>query len=100
MGKDGLSGKKIECCRETRTRDHVHRFELGGEVVPSLVEAPVNRLGRWYMVKLNDVGRVEEVKNKLLRGLRRIDGCGLPGKLKIWCLKFGIMPRVLWPLMT
>ncbi len=77
----------------------MHRFELGGEVVPSLVEAPVKSLGRWYTVELNDVGRVEEVRNKLLRGLKRIDGCGLPGKLKVWCLKFGLMPRVLWPLM-
>ena len=67
---------------------------LAGEVVvvPSLVEAPEKSLRRWYMVELNDVGRVKEVRSKLLRGLRRIDGCVLPGKLKAWCLKFGLMP--------
>ena len=51
------------------------------------------------MVELNDVGMVEEVRNKLLGSLRRIVGCGLPGKLMIGCLKFGLIPRVLWPLM-
>ena len=56
-------------------------------------------LGKWYMVELNDVKRVEEVRSEMLRGLRRIDGCCFPGKLKIWCLKFGLMPRVLWPWM-
>ena len=67
-------------------------FELGGKVVPSLVEAPVKSVGRWYTVELNDVGRLEAVSNKFLRGLRRIDGCGLPGRLKIWCLRFGLIP--------
>jgi len=74
--------------------DHVHRFELGGEVVPSLVEACMKSLGKWYIEELNDVGKVEEVRRKLLRGLRRTDGCGLPGKLKIWCLKFELMAGV------
>ena len=26
------------------------------------------------------------------------DGCGLPGKLKLWCLKYGLMPRTMGPL--
>ena len=30
----------------------------------------------------------------------RIDQCGSPGKLKIWCLKFELMPIILWLLMV
>ena len=47
----------------------------------------------------NDVGAVEEGREKLLIGLRRIDGYGLPRKLEMWFLKFVLMPRILWPMM-
>jgi len=31
-------------------------------------------------------------------GLARIDKSGIPGKLKLWCLQFGLFPRLMWPL--
>ena len=31
-------------------------------------------------------------------GLESIDRSGLPGKLKLWCLQYGLMPRIMWPL--
>ena len=31
-------------------------------------------------------------------GLDRIDKSGLPGKLKLWCLQFGLFPWLMWPL--
>ncbi|XP_072122139.1 uncharacterized protein [Mobula birostris] len=27
-----------------------------------------------------------------------VDKCGFPGKLKLWCLQYGLMPRIMWPL--
>ena len=27
-----------------------------------------------------------------------IDKSGLPGKLKLWCLQFGLFPQLMWPL--
>ena len=33
-----------------------------------------------------------------LEGQRPSDNTQLPGKLKTWCLQFGLLPRVLWPL--
>ena len=30
--------------------------------------------------------------------LDRIDKSVLPGKLKLWCLLFGLFPRLMWPL--
>ena len=32
-------------------------------------------------------------------GLRAIDKTKLPGKYTIWCLQFGLHPRLSWPLM-
>lgn len=31
--------------------------------------------------------------------LRQINNTTLPEKLKLWCLQFGLLPRLLWPLM-
>ena len=33
-----------------------------------------------------------------IKGLEVIDKSMLPGKLKIWCLQFGLLPRIMWPL--
>lgn len=30
--------------------------------------------------------------------MQAIGNTALPGKLKIWCLQFGVLPQVLWPL--
>ena len=32
--------------------------------------------------------------------MKTIDECGLPGKLKLWCLQFGLMSRLMWPLIV
>ena len=39
-----------------------------------------------------------QVQKQLVQGLSTIDGCGLPGRYKIWCYQFGLLPHVLWPL--
>ena len=30
-----------------------------------------------------------KIKGKLKEGVKAIDECSLPGKLKLWCLQFG-----------
>ena len=72
---------------------------LGDERIPTVSEAPVKSFGRWYTSDLRDTKRVAEVKNQLEEGLSAIDKCGLPGKCKLWCLQFGLLPRLMWPLM-
>ena len=32
------------------------------------------------------------------RWLKSIDECGLTGKIKIWCLQYGLMSELMWPL--
>nr|XP_054753540.1 uncharacterized protein LOC129259264 [Lytechinus pictus] len=73
-------------------------FLLCGEEIPSIQDEPVKSLGRWYTEDLKDVGRIKDTEEQIRKGLESIDKCGLPGKLKLWCLQFGLMPRNMWPL--
>ena len=74
--------------------DKEFSFSLGNEHIPSLHEEPVKSLGRWYTESLSDVDRVKEIEDQLLSGLMSIHRCVLPGQLKLWCLKYGLFPRI------
>ena len=63
-----------------------------------MIEKPVKSLGRWYDASLNDKGQCKELRQEMIRGISGIDRSGLPGKLKLWCLQFGLLPRLMWPL--
>ena len=78
--------------------DREFSFSLGNEHIPSQHGEPVNSLGRWYTESLSDVDRVKEKEDQLLSGLKSIHRCVLPGQLKLWCLKYGLFPRIAWPL--
>ena len=73
-------------------------FSHDNEHIPSLHKEPVKSLGRWYTESLSDVDRVKEIEDQLLSGLKSIHRCVLPGQLKLWCLKYGLFPRIVWPL--
>ena len=46
---------------------------------------------------LKDIRRVQETAKQVAEGLESIDKCSLPGKLKLWCLQYGLMPRIMLP---
>ena len=75
------------------------KFKIAGEVMPTLEEAPVKSLRRWYEGTLSDKGRGVAIMKQAEDGLRAIDKTKLPGKFKIWCLQFALYPRLSWPLM-
>ena len=75
------------------------KFMIGGETMPTVKEEPVKSLGRKYEGTLTDRSRGKEIERTAEEGLRSIDGSKLPGKFKIWCLQFGLYPRLSWPLM-
>ena len=79
------------------TLDEFH-FLLCGEEIPSIQEQPVKSLGRWYTEELKDTSRIQETEEQIEKCLLAVDKCSLPGKLKLWCLQFGVMPRIMWPL--
>ena len=74
-------------------------FNIGNQPIPTVSEEPVKSLGRWYDKSLKDTKRGDEIKQSVEKGLHSIDQCGLPGKYKVWCLQFMLIPKLLWPLL-
>ena len=74
------------------------RFHIGEDPIPTVSEQPVKSLGRWYNASLKDKEQVEQLRQEIGKGLENIDKTLLPGKLKLWCLQFGLLPRTMWPL--
>lgn len=74
------------------------KFFIGDDPIPTVSEQPVKSLGRWYDASLKDKDQVQQLRKDINSGLKSIDNTQLPGKLKIWCLQLGLLPRMLWPL--
>jgi len=77
-------------------------FEIGDGVgvmlMPSVLEKPVKCLGRLYTAALSDSERKVEVRKDIEDGLRVISDCKLQGTLKCWMYQFGLLPRIMWPM--
>ena len=64
-------------------------------------------LGRWCNSTLSDQGQVDELKEFIVKAIsitdktflpiNSTDKTFLPGKLKLWCLLFGLLRRMWWP---
>ncbi|CAJ1074008.1 hypothetical protein D4764_02G0002730, partial [Xyrichtys novacula] len=74
------------------------RFHVNNEPIPTVLEKPVKSLGRWYSAELKDSKQLEQLKLDTIHGLKQINSTALPGKLKLWCLQFGLLPRLMWPI--
>ena len=74
-------------------------FSIAGERIPTVKEKPVKSLGRWYERTLSDRSKGMEIYKQAEDGLKAIDKTALFGKFKVWCLQFGLYPRIQWPLM-
>lgn len=74
------------------------RFYIRDDPIPTVSEQPVKILGRWYNSSLKDKEQVQQLRQEIVNGLNNIDKTLLPGKLKLWCLQFGLLPRTMWPL--
>lgn len=61
-------------------------------------QQPVETLGRWYNASLKDKEQVQQLRQEIVNGLENINQTLLPGKLKLWCLQFGLLHRTMWPL--
>ena len=74
------------------------RFHINNEPIPTVLEKPIKSLGRWYSAELRDSKQVEQLKQDTMSGLKQINNTALPGKLKLWCFQFGLLPRLMWPI--
>ena len=94
-----FKAKKSRSLTFVKGRQRQVKFWIAGERMPTVKEKPVKSLGRWYAGSLTDRGRGMEVTREAEEGLKKIDESKLPGKYKIWCLHFGLYPRLSWPLL-
>ena len=94
-----FKAKKSRSCSLREGKMKQIKFSIAGDPMPTVKEKPVKSLGRWYAGNLTDRSRGVEVYNQALEGLASIEHSNLAGKFKLWCLQFGLYPRLLWPLM-
>ena len=74
------------------------RFHIGNEKIPTVKEKPVKSLGRLYAGSLTDRHQGIVIQKQAEDGLKAITKTKLPGKFEVWCLQFGLYPRLSWPL--
>ncbi len=98
MGPDGNKAKQVQE-HFNRQGETVGTSVLWGEEpIPTVAEKPVKSLGRWYHATLKDSEQVDQLRQDTMCGLESINKTMLPGRLKLWCLQFGLLPRLMWPL--
>lgn len=74
------------------------RFYINKDPIPTVLEQPIKGLRRCYDANLKDSQQVQQMRMDTITGLRHIDKSALPGKLKVLCLEFGLLPHLMWPL--
>ena len=94
-----FKAKKSRSLTFCKGRQKQVKFKIAGEYMPTVKEKPVKSLGQSYAATLSDKSRGMEVTKQAKDGLQKIDESKLPGKFKIWCLQFGLYPRLSWPLL-
>ena len=75
------------------------KFQIGKENIPTVKQKPVKSLGLLYQGNLTNRSQDVTIQADAEQGLKAIANTKLPGKYKVWCLLFGLYPRLAWPLM-
>ena len=75
-------------------------FTVASQHIPTVSQEPVKSLGRWYDASMKDTKRGLETGELASEGLLAINRCGLQSKLKVWCLQFMLILKLLWPLLV
>ncbi|KAI8507131.1 hypothetical protein Bbelb_155700 [Branchiostoma belcheri] len=74
------------------------QLEVQGERIPAIAEQPIKSLGKTFDVTLSDKKNIEEFKQQMRDGLEAIENSELPGRYKVWCYQYGLLPRAVWPM--
>ena len=74
------------------------KFAINNNVIPTICEKSVKSLGRCYSLPLTDRHRWQDLLKQLKDGLLSTDKCDLIAKGKLWCVYFGLIPRLAWPM--
>ncbi|XP_035685395.1 uncharacterized protein LOC118421998 [Branchiostoma floridae] len=74
------------------------QLEIQGERIPSVTEQPIKSLGKKFDKSLGDQNNIKEFRQQVNQGLKAIEESKLPGKFKVWCYQYGLLPRITWPM--
>ena len=74
------------------------KFSVSGNKIPMIHEKSIKSLGRCYSLPLTDWHCWQDLRKQLQNGLRSIDKYDLMNKDKIWCIYFGLIPKLPCPL--
>ena len=74
------------------------KFAINNNVIPTIREKSVKSLGRCSSLSLTDRHRWQDLLKQLNDRLLSIDKCDLIAKDKLWCVYFGLIPRLAWPM--
>ena len=76
------------------------KFNITGTAIPTITEKPVKSLGKVFDSSLRDTTSIQSTCTELDGWRKSVDKSGLPGKFKAWVYQYGILPRILWPLLV
>ena len=82
------------------SKDAMTTFTVANQQISTVSQEPVKSLWRWYDSSMKDTKRGLETVELATEGLLAINRCGLQGKLKVWCLQFMLIPKLLGPLLV
>ena len=74
------------------------KFSVSGNEIPTIHEKSIKSLSRGYSLPLTDRHRWQDLRKQQQDGLHSIDKCDPMNKDKIWCIYFGLIPKLTWPL--
>ena len=83
--------KSSKCCRLSIIKGNCREIKF-------CIEKSVKSLGRCYSLPLTDQHQRQDLSKLLKDGLRSIDKCDLLNKGKVWCIYFGLFPKLSWPM--
>ena len=74
------------------------KFTINNNVIPTIREKSVKSPGCCYSLPHTDHHQWQDLLKQLKDGLLSIDKCDLIVKDKLWCVYFGLIPRLAWPM--
>ena len=74
------------------------KFAINDNIIPTISEKSVKSLGCCYSLPLTDHHWWQNLLKQLKDGLVSIDKCDLIAKDKLWCVYFGLIQRLVWPM--
>ena len=92
--------KPSKCCCLSIIKGNCReiKFSIDGNKIPTVHKKSIKSLGCCYFLQLTDWYCWQDLRKLLKDGLRSIGKCDLLNKDKVWCIYFGLYPKLSWPM--